>query len=374
MKKLISLILMLCVLIVPAMAEPVPAPAPAPVPGPVLPPMDVGKCGLLSMLNMSENEYASYKKARESIAQLLIVEDYNTIEIMPMPGRAPDAQPVPTPDLSALKSGVMPELVYYDTLDAMLMALSAGDITSLEIYQSVAEYLVANNDELMLTVDFDLGKRRNAYADYVFNTILGNDFAFLMLEDNTALRYAFNEAIDAMKADGTLNRLVKEQIKGAIAGREIAPIQLPIIEGAETIRVAVTGALPPMDYVAADGTPAGFNTAVLSEISSRIGKNIELLVVDSVGRATALSSGAVDAVFWTRTSTMANAYAQMSDAERVEEQNRLKAELSDEEYEVVAAVHDIAPMEAYGTADMPDGTIATEAYYSDVFVPVRLKQ
>lgn len=27
----------------------------------------------------------------------------------------------------------------------------------------------------------------------------------------------------------------------------------------------------------------------------------------------------------------------------------------------------------YGAADMPEGTIATEAYYSDVFIPVELK-
>ena len=366
MKKIISLILVLCALALPALAEAVPTP------GPVLPPYDDGKCGLLSMLNMSENEYASYRKARESMAVLLIEEDYNTIEIQPMPGRAPDAQP--TPNLSAAKSDRMPQLVYYDTLDAMLMALMAGDITSLEIYQSVAEYLVANNDELMLVVDYDLGKERNAYADYVFNTILGNDFSFLMLEGNIELRDAFNGAIESMKADGTLDRLIQEQITDLIAGSEISPIQLPHVEGAQTVRVAVTGLLPPMDYVAADGTPAGFNTAVLSEISSRIGRNIELLVVDSVGRATALASGNVDAVFWTRTSSRANAYARMSDAERKAEQKRLRAGMNDAEYEVIEAARGLAPLEAYGTADMPEGTITTEAYYSDVFIPVKLRQ
>ena len=368
MKQIISLALTLLVLILPAMAEM------GPTPGPVVPPFDDGKCGLLSLLNMDEKEYASYKKARDSIAMLLIEEDYSTIEIQPMPGRAPDAQPGPTPDLRAAMRDRTPQLVYYDTLDAMLMALMAGDITSLEIYQSVGEYLVANNDELMLVVDYDLDKQRNAYADYVFNTILGNDFAFLMMEDNTALRDVFNEAIDAMKADGTLNRLVQEQITDLISGSEISPIQLPYTEGAETVRVAVTGALPPMDYVAADGTPAGFNTAVLAEISSRIGRNIELVVVDSIGRATALASGNVDAVFWTRTSSRANAYAKMSKAERKAEQERLRAELNDAERELIDDFHELAPLENYGTADMPEGTIATAAYFSDVFIPVKLRQ
>ena len=70
------------------------------------------------------------------------------------------------------------------------------------------------------------------------------------------------------------------------------------IEGAETIKVAVTGDLPPFDLVLADGTPAGYSTAVLSEISRRIGKNIEIIDVDSVARASILTSKGADVVFW----------------------------------------------------------------------------
>ncbi len=38
-------------------------------------------------------------------------------------------------------------------------------------------------------------------------------------------------------------------------------------------------------HAGADGAPAGFNTALLAAISSRMGENIELVAVDSVGRA-----------------------------------------------------------------------------------------
>ena len=38
--------------------------------------------------------------------------------------------------------------------------------------------------------------------------------------------------------------------------------------------------MPPLDLVLADGTPAGFNTAVLAEISKRIGKNFEVTDID----------------------------------------------------------------------------------------------
>ena len=111
-----------------------------------------------------------------------------------------------------------------------------------------------------------------------------------------------------------MDRLIQEQIEDLISGAEIAPIELPVIDGAETVRVAVTGALPPMDYVAADGTPAGFNTAVLAEISRRINRNIEMVFVDSMsGRSAALASGTVDAVFWTRTNRRSNLYGDMDE-------------------------------------------------------------
>ena len=58
-------------------------------------------------------------------------------------------------------------------------------------------------------------------------------------------------------------------------------------------------ALPPMDYVSEDGTPAGFNTAILAELGKRMNKNFELVQVDSLGWAPALTSGKVDLVFWT---------------------------------------------------------------------------
>ena len=36
------------------------------------------------------------------------------------------------------------------------------------------------------------------------------------------------------------------------------PVEMPVIEDVDTIKVAVTGSLPLMDYVSEDGIPAGF--------------------------------------------------------------------------------------------------------------------
>jgi ABC-type amino acid transport substrate-binding protein len=239
------------------------------------------------------------------------------------------------------------------------------------VYDKVGQYLCATDDSLKPRYIVDTEKERNTFANIVLSGNLSNNFAFLMMEDNEALRDEFSSAIKDMKDDGTMDKLVKEQIDTLINGGEAKAISMPEIEGADTIKVAVTGSLPPMDYVAADGTPAGFNTAVLAEISQRIGKNIELVVVDSIGRATALSSGTVDAVFWTRTNEAASAFAEMSEEERAAEAEKHESEMTDEEIEAHREVGNIlSDFDHYNTADMPEGTICTVPYYSDVIVTV----
>ena len=217
---------------------------------------------------------------------------------------------------------------------------------------------------------FDADKGSETLVDLVQHGINGNDFAFLMMEENAALRDEFNAAIADMKADGTLERLVKEQIDDAIDGGEFAPIEMPKIDGADTVKVAVTGALPPMDYVAADGTPAGFNTAQLAEISQRIGKNIELVVVDSVDRAAALASGTVDAVFWTRINSLSNSHAATGEEERAKKWEEHIKDMSGEEIETFNNVKALLDFSDYGRADMPEGTIVTAPYFSDIIVTV----
>ena len=52
---------------------------------------------------------------------------------------------------------------------------------------------------------------------------------------------------------------------------------------------------------AGDGKPAGYSTAVLSEIGRRIGKNIKFLSIDAGARSQAIVSERADVVFWYRT-------------------------------------------------------------------------
>lgn len=100
-----------------------------------------------------------------------------------------------------------------------------------------------------------------------------------------------------MKNNGALAAIENKYIN-EFDINNIATVEFENFDGAETITVAVTGDMPPIDYIAADGTPAGYNTALLAEIGKRLHVNIKLVNVDTGARVSALTSGRADVVFW----------------------------------------------------------------------------
>lgn len=343
MKKLVSLTLALLIALLallPAVAEETPT----------------VRTGVLSMLNVTEAEMVNYRKARNLIGRQIEEEGLVTHRVRQILG------------VDNWKDANF-EIVYFDTLDAALMALNAGKVDEISIYETVAQNLTHSDPNLVQIVTFNEGADENAFARFVREDLLANDFAFMFMEDNSALRDEFDAALASI-TDEEMEKLVQDNITAAINGDEISPIRMPVIDGAETIKVAVTGSLPPMDYVAPDGTPAGFNTALLAEISQRMGKNIELVVVDSVGRAAALASGNVDAVFWTRTNSASNERTSLSGEDFAKRKEAIDKEMTEEELETMEEVKKLVKLSDYGSTDMPEGTIITAPYFHDIIVTV----
>ena len=181
------------------------------------------------------------------------------------------------------KANISAEYKYFDKMNDMQLALEAGQIDMLSTYQNVADYMIQRSDNKEI-----LPSERH----------LQDSFCFALRKGDTVLQNELNKAIKSMITDGKLANLAKQYITDLKDGSDPPAVPITQIEGAETIKVAVTGDLPPFDLVLADGTPVGYSTAVLSEISQRIGKNIEIIDVDSVARASILTSKGADVVFW----------------------------------------------------------------------------
>lgn len=173
------------------------------------------------------------------------------------------------------------ETRFFGSLNEMLMALDAGLIDGACMPEFTGKYLLARNDDLRAGM-FEFSNVKERY--------------YLGFYNNTKLRDQVNEALSAMKADGTLYALQEKYLRNLET--DPVPARLDTFEGAQTIRVAVTGDLPPMDYTAEDGSPAGFNTALLSELGKRLKVNIEITNIESSARTLSLTSGVVDMIFW----------------------------------------------------------------------------
>ncbi len=258
------------------------------------------------------------------------------------------------------------EVVPFDNLNTMYMALQNGQIDMMITYSKVFNYLLAQGGAR--SEDFkdpysgnqqDIYTAGNGYSTlppevvFMMDQIMGTDFSFMLKDSDTALRDELNAAIAELKAENAIQQMMQDQFDALKEGKPLEATEIETIDDAVTIRVAVTGDLPPMDFIDESGKPAGFNTAVLSAISKKIGKNIELVSIDSGARAIALASGSVDVVFWCRT-----AAPDIELAKQVPEDKKLGIAV------LLAAVTDMRD----NSIDIPDNTILTDPYWHDIYV------
>ena len=174
--------------------------------------------------------------------------------------------------------------VCFDTMTDMLMALYRCDIVVLETDQNTVRYIASRNDGI---VD------RPPYLNP--NNLM---FSVLLREEDAELRDQISNSIAEMEEDGTIEEMRQRYIEDVSVGDDPDVVVPQVFPGARTIKVAVTGDRPPMDYVSAGGEPVGFNTALISEIGKRLGVNIEFVTVDCGARGIALATGVCDIVFW----------------------------------------------------------------------------
>lgn len=175
---------------------------------------------------------------------------------------------------------------FFDNLNSMIGALVSGRIAGMALDEFTAKYLLSRTEE------YAIYNPPETAPSYNLN------FSMLLREEDAELRDRISEAIEAMKADGTLDTLKKQYIDEVIAGSEPEAIVSEVFEGGKTLKVAVTGDRPPMDYFSIAGGPIGFNTALVSEVGRRLGMNVEFVSIDTAARSLTLESGLSDVIFW----------------------------------------------------------------------------
>lgn len=173
---------------------------------------------------------------------------------------------------------------FYDSLTVMQMALNRNEVDEISLPEVVSEYLMKESSEYDISC--------------ITRTKASMGLAFGFRQDNKALADKFNAALRDMKADHTMAQIQGVYIHNK--GKKSAA-KFETFKGAETVKVAITGDLPPIDYVDEAGRPAGFNATLISEIARRLRVNVKILNVEAGARPSALASGRADVVFWFET-------------------------------------------------------------------------
>ena len=251
-----------------------------------------------------------------------------------------------------------PDITYYDTLNALTLALGSGDIDYMRVPQCVADYMSKQSSEFEIV---EMPRRNEAETESENSSDDSStrelrrrftNFSLLVMEDQKDLLDELDKAIISLYEDGTIESLKSDYIDNLSS--EPKAVDIEKSDSDRKLTVAVTGDLPPMDFVDAAGNPAGFNTALIAALSKKIDANFDIITIDSGARATALSSGKADIVFWasSRNYDHYNPFTDGVDAEKL-------AFMNDKSY--------------FGE-DVAEGTTVSIPYFIDSYVFVQQKQ
>ncbi len=313
-------------------------------------PPEAEKVGIMSLLNLSGEALEAYVKVQNYAATSL---KYNGLAAV-------------TPGVCEYQPGNSIAVTPFDTLNSLLLGLNAREVDWALVSESVADYVCARDNSFVKQLTISREGEREYLMDMMYGAI-SNDYSIMLTADKAPLAEEINTALAAMREDGTLDQLTRKYITEATEEGISERVEFDTFDGADTIRFVVTGDLPPMDYVQADGSPAGFSTAVLAEVGRRLKKNIQVIPTENLSRSLELESGRADAAFWTRNKiSIFEWMSSFTPEDLAEKSHAPQLGLPKKQFSVlVNLMGEDAFLEASVVSDIPDGLITTDPYFTE---------
>ena len=185
--------------------------------------------------------------------------------------------------LVAQQTGVMfKDMLFFDTYMAAIAALKSNKVDSVLVFGPMLNYNAS----------------RDASLGVINLSPVGTSTIHMAVRATDAeLRSNINAALISMKNDGTLAKLEKEFVTDLKPSQQLAGKNMPRFNGAPTLVVGLSGDGAPVDYVAADGKPAGYNVELLALLAEKLNVNFEISVLPNESKFPALASNKIDIFF-----------------------------------------------------------------------------
>lgn len=185
-----------------------------------------------------------------------------------------------TPDSFYDAFGVqVKEIITVPTALDAIAALKSGRADYMTIPKFTAEYFAQMDDSLGL-----------------FEGAQGTSLYMVTRASDNELLEDLNAAIAEATGDGTAELLL-DQLKGVTDDSDTGAASAPPTS-AVTLNVGISGDMPPLDFIASDGTPRGFSVAFMNVLAEKMGVNIEFVPIATEAKLTALMSSKIDIFFW----------------------------------------------------------------------------
>ncbi len=174
------------------------------------------------------------------------------------------------------------EVIFFNRTSDLIAAIITGKIDAGTRPKFIVDYYAKRNNNLIVIAPVKKTE--------------GVIFMALRSEDQQ-LRDDLDKAITVLQENGVMKALEDQWVTNLPVSNEPSNIGIAKIEGAKTVYVGVSGDFAPIDYIAANGRPAGYNVALLSEIGKMLKINFEYVSIDTPARFLALSSKKIDVIF-----------------------------------------------------------------------------
>lgn len=127
---------------------------------------------------------------------------------------------------------------------------------------------------------------------------IASEMVMLLRLSDEALLAQLNAAIDSLLQSGRAQALYTQLVAEVEPSQLNTSVQVPERPGANTLYVGISGDMVPLDYIAADGLPAGFSVALMTEISEIMDVNVVFVPTATDAKFQALASNRIDIFFW----------------------------------------------------------------------------
>jgi len=173
-------------------------------------------------------------------------------------------------------------VLFFNSQSELISALLGGKIDGAPCMRIQCNYYVQRNDRLKIIED---GKK------------VESSIVMALRSKGAVLRDQLDSALSILEGNGLLREMESAWIIDLPSTNEPMYREIPKIEGAKTIVVGVTGDAVPLDYIATDGKPAGFNVALLTQIGKILNVNFEFVDIETQAKFAALASNRIDVIF-----------------------------------------------------------------------------